>query len=74
MGINLEQLQPAGNPLFGFWGKATLPLDKIVLPLSFGTGPNARTEHITFDIIDMVYPYNTILGRGTMNTFEAASA
>jgi hypothetical protein len=45
---------------------------KIELPLSFGVAPNARSEQVTFDIIDMVYPYNTIMGRGSINKFEAA--
>jgi hypothetical protein len=39
--------------------------------MSFGVSPNARTKHITFDIIDMVYPYNTIIGRGSINKLEA---
>jgi hypothetical protein len=34
--------------------------------------PNARSEQITFDIADMVYPYNVIMGRGSINKFEAA--
>lgn len=71
LGINPKQLQLADNPLFGFEGNATLPLGKIVLPLSFGTGTNAQTKHITFDVIDIDYPYNTILGRGAINAFEA---
>jgi hypothetical protein len=45
---------------------------KIELPLSFGVAPNARSEHITFDIVDMVYPYNAIMGQGSINKFEAA--
>ena len=32
---------------------------------------NARTEHITFDVVEMPYPYRAILGRGTINKFEA---
>ena len=40
--------------------------------LSFGVAPNARSEQITFDIVDMVYPYNAIMGRGSINKFEAA--
>jgi hypothetical protein len=27
---------------------------------------------VTFDIVDMVYPYNAIMGRGSINKFEAA--
>jgi hypothetical protein len=41
------------------------------LPLSCGTSANASTEHITFNVIDMVYPYNAILVKGAINTFEA---
>jgi hypothetical protein len=33
---------------------------------------NARTEYITFDVVDMSYPYNAIFERGILNTFEVA--
>ena len=72
MGISHILLKPADNPLYGFSGKGTFPVDKIELPLSFGTTPNARSEQITFDIVDMIYSYNAIMGRGLINKFEAA--
>jgi hypothetical protein len=62
MGISHNQLKPTDNPLYGFDGKGTFPVGKIELPLSFGTAPNARSEQFTFDIVDMVYPYNAIMG------------
>jgi hypothetical protein len=31
-----------------------------------------NTDNITIDVIDMLYPYNAIFGRGLLNTFEAA--
>ena len=40
------------------------------MPVSFGTVSNARTEQITFDVVDMYYPYNALFGRGTLNAFE----
>jgi hypothetical protein len=40
--------------------------------MSFGTLKNPRTEFITFDVVDMIYPYNTIFERGLLNTFKAA--
>jgi hypothetical protein len=40
MGINPKMLQLVDNPLFGFGGKAMLPLGKITLPLSFGVARN----------------------------------
>jgi hypothetical protein len=72
MGISHSLLKPSDNPLYGFSGKGTFPVGKIELPLSFGVAPNARSEHVTFDIVDMVYPYNAIMGRGSINKFEAA--
>jgi hypothetical protein len=27
-------------------------------------------EYITFDVVDMLYPYNSIFGRGLLNIFE----
>jgi hypothetical protein len=72
MGISHNLLKPAGNPLYGFGGKGTFPIGKIELSLSFGTVPNARSEQVTFDIVDMVYPYNAIIGHGSINMFEAA--
>jgi hypothetical protein len=32
---------------------------------------NTRTEQVVFNIVDMDYPYNAIIGRGTLNAFEA---
>jgi hypothetical protein len=72
MGISHSLLKPSDNPLYGFGGKGTFPMGKIELPLSFGVAPNARSEQVTFDIVDIVYTYNAIMGRGSINKFEAA--
>jgi hypothetical protein len=72
MGISHSLLKPSDNPLYGFGGKGTFPVGKIELPLSFGVAPNARSEQVTFDIVDMVYMYNAIMGWGSINKFEAA--
>jgi hypothetical protein len=72
MGISHNLLKPLDNPLYGFSGKDTFLVGKIELPLSFGVAPNARSEQVTFDIVDMVYPYNAIMGQGSINKFEAA--
>jgi hypothetical protein len=72
MGISHSLLKPSDNPLYGFGVKGTFPVGKIELPLSFGVAPNARSEQITFDIVDMVYPYNAIMCHGSINKFEAA--
>jgi hypothetical protein len=46
-------------------------LGKIAMPITFGSIHNTRTEHVVFDITDMEYPYSAIIGRGTLNAFEA---
>ena len=47
-------------------------MGKISLPVSFGGQENARTEYMTFDIVDLYYPYNAIFGRGFENKFNTA--
>jgi hypothetical protein len=41
------------------------------MPVTFEFVHNTRTEHVVFDIVDMEYPYNAIIGHGTLNAFEA---
>jgi hypothetical protein len=72
MGISHSLLKPSDNPLYGFDGKGTIPVSKIELPMSFGVASNARSEQVTFDIVDMVYTYNAVMGWGSINKFEAA--
>jgi hypothetical protein len=72
MGISHILLKPSDNPVYGFGGKGTFPVGKIELPPSLGVAPNARSEQVTFDIVDMVYPYNAIMGWGSIDTFQAA--
>jgi hypothetical protein len=46
-------------------------LGKITMSVTFGYVHNTRTEQVVFNIVDMEYPYNAIIGRGTLNAFEA---
>jgi hypothetical protein len=66
-----DKIHDATHPLCGFGGRQIVALDKIAMPITFGYVHNTRTEHVVFDIVDMEYPYNAIIGRGTMNAFEA---
>jgi hypothetical protein len=72
MGFDQKQLKELSKLLYGFGGKIIEPVGAITLPVFFGTPKNPRTEYITFDVVDMPYPYNAIFGRGLLNTFEAA--
>ena len=40
--------------------------------VSFGGQENARTEYVTFDVVDFYYPYNAIFDKGFVNEFNAA--
>jgi hypothetical protein len=71
MGFDRKQLKEASNPLYSFSGRRIEPICSILLPVSFGSIRNARTEYITFDVVEMNYPYNAIFGRGLLNTFKA---
>jgi deoxyxylulose-5-phosphate synthase len=46
-------------------------LGKITMSVTFDYVHNTRTEQVVFDIVDMEYQYNAIIGRGTLNSFEA---
>jgi hypothetical protein len=72
MGYDKKQLKESTKPLYGFRGKRIEPVAVITLPVLLGTPQNPRTEYITFNVVDMLYPYNAIFKRGLLNTFEAA--
>jgi hypothetical protein len=59
------------KPLYGFGDKRIELVGAITLPVSFGTPKNPRTKYSTFNVVDMIYPYNAIFGRGLLNTFKA---
>jgi hypothetical protein len=63
--INFSQhmLHPPEYPSQGFRGKSIKPVGKVSLPVSFGDLDNARTETLTFDVVDIYHPYLAIFGR-----------
>jgi hypothetical protein len=72
MGFDRKQLREPSMPLYSFGERRIEPIGAITLPVSFITPKDPRTEYITFDVVNMTYPYNAIFGRGLLNTFEAA--
>jgi hypothetical protein len=66
-----DKIHDATHPLCGFEGKQIVALGKITMPNTFGYVHNTRTEQVVFHIVDKDYPYNAIIGRGTLNAFEA---
>jgi hypothetical protein len=72
IGFDRKQLNESSKPLYGFDEKKIEPVRAITLPVSFGTPKNPHTKYITFDVVDMPYPYNIIFRSGLLNTFKAA--
>jgi hypothetical protein len=70
MGYDRRQLKEPIKPLYGFGRKRIEPVGVITLPVSFGNPKNPRIEYITFDVVDMHYPYKAIFKRELLNTFE----
>jgi hypothetical protein len=66
-----DKIHDATHPLCGFRGRQIVALSKMTMSVTFGYVHNTRSEQVVFDIVDMEYPYNTIIGRGTLNAFEA---
>ena len=71
IGLTEKALQKSQYPLTGFGGKRIEALGKIELNITFGEGNTQRTEAITFDVVDIDYPYNAIFGRNTLVKFAA---
>jgi hypothetical protein len=71
MNLSRHMLHPPEYPLQGFGGKPIKPVEKVSLPVSFRDFDNARTETLTFDVVDIYHPYLVIFGRGFMNKFDA---
>jgi hypothetical protein len=57
-----DKIHDATHPLCGFGGKQIVALGKITMPITFGYVHNTITEQVVFDIVDMYYPYNAIIG------------
>jgi hypothetical protein len=70
--ISKKELTPTG----AFWGAipgATQPLGKVVLPVTFRTCDNYRTENVTFDVAEILLPYNGFLGQPALAQFMVAA-
>jgi hypothetical protein len=66
-----DKIHDATHPLCGIGGRQILALGNITMSITFGYVHNTRTEHVVFSIVDMEYPYNAIISRGTLHAFKA---
>jgi hypothetical protein len=73
MGLDFkDMLVPSKSPLYGIIpGNAAHPLGTVVLPITFGTRENYRTEFIKFEVANFESSYHAILGRPALAKFMA---
>ncbi|XP_057517940.1 uncharacterized protein LOC130798860 [Amaranthus tricolor] len=67
-----QHLQPLDKPLIGFEGSQVIPLGTIILPVRVGERNESRTMPIRFTVVDLTFPYNTIMGLPLINKIKAA--
>jgi hypothetical protein len=73
MGLDLlGMLVPSKSPFYGIVpGNAAHPLGMVVLPVTFGTRENYRTEFIKFEVANFKSSYHAILGHPALAKFMA---
>ncbi|XP_057517822.1 uncharacterized protein LOC130798739 [Amaranthus tricolor] len=67
-----KHLQPLDKPLIGFGGNQVIPMGTIILPVRVGERSGSRTMPIRFTVVDLVFPYNAIIGLPLINKIKAA--
>jgi hypothetical protein len=72
MGLSKSLPRHSRAPFHGIVSGATAtPVGHIVLPVTFGTRENFRTESIQFEVADFETAYNAFLGRAALSKFMA---
>ncbi|XP_072073779.1 uncharacterized protein [Arachis hypogaea] len=71
MNLSDKVLQPSSGELVGFSGERVSIRGYIWLRTTFGDYPNSRTLEIQYLVFDCKSPYNIILGRPSLNAFNA---
>ncbi|XP_073131434.1 uncharacterized protein [Henckelia pumila] len=71
LGISNAQLTPVNTPLVGFSGEIIEALGEETLPLSLGSYPKRSTKMVKFLVVKYSSAYNVILGRPSLNIFQA---
>jgi hypothetical protein len=71
MGLDISKmLTPSRAPFYVIvLGNVARPLGSMVLPVTFGTKDNYRTEYIKFEVADFESSYHAILGRAALAKF-----
>ena len=71
MKIDRERLVLINALLIGFGGIRVFPLDAVTLSVTIGDYPQQITKDVTFLVVNYLSAYNAILGRPTLNSWNA---
>jgi hypothetical protein len=73
MGLHISKmLTPSKAPFYSIiLGNVATPLGSVVLPVTFRTKDNYRTEYIKFEVVGFDSLYHTILSRPALAKFMA---
>jgi hypothetical protein len=72
MGLCRSLLRPSRAHLHGIVpGAAATPIGQIILPITYGTRENFRTESIQFEVTNFKTTYNAFLRRPALSKFMA---
>ncbi|KAL0428193.1 UNVERIFIED_CONTAM: Transposon Ty3-G Gag-Pol polyprotein [Sesamum latifolium] len=71
MQLGDNSLEKVNTSLYGFAGEVVHPRGMVSLPLTLGAGVARRTCMLKFLVVDVPSAYNVILGRPTLNAFQA---
>ncbi|KAL0287641.1 UNVERIFIED_CONTAM: hypothetical protein Scaly_2759200 [Sesamum calycinum] len=74
LGIDNAQLRKVNTPLTSFSGEMIEALGEVMLPLSLGSLPKRSTKMIKFLVVKAPSAYNIILGRPSLNIFQAITS
>jgi hypothetical protein len=72
MEFDFSKMTACDEPFYGVVpGKATYPIGRVCLPVTFDTEENFRTEYLTFEVADFRSSYHAIFGRPMLAMFMA---
>ena len=69
-----DLLRPMNLPLVGFGGIKVQPVGTVTLPVVVGAYLQQVTRHVNFLVVDCSSSYNAIIGRPTLNIWNAVTS
>ena len=74
MRLGRDLLRPACSPLIGFGGMKVQPVGIVTLPVVVGSYLQQITKSVNFLVVDCSSSYNAIIGRPTLNSWNAVTS